>query len=168
MSLQKNLVMPQRQSECFRTGKTAEEFRVVKALAEWGATPLTDMAFCFECSREFQLSDPTQFPQICRNQNCRKKYHDFGMFCLPDVILHEGGINAIVMVNGPIHNTSKKQRIRDKYQITRFKQLRWTVFIITNDEVGRESNLLSMTRTWVDAMKDPALMYKIMRNEHEY
>lgn len=158
----------QRQSECFRRGKTVEEFRVAKALQEWGANPLVDMAFCFECGREFELSDSTQFPQICRNGNCRKKYNDFGMFCLPDVILHEGGLNAIVMVNGQIHKKNDKQRVRDRYQITRFRQLGWIVFIITNDEVGRESNLLSITRTWVDALRDPALLARIMRNEKEW
>lgn len=158
--------MPQRESECRRVGKGEEE-RVARALQYW-TNPLTDMAFCFECGREFQLLDPTSYPQNCRNQNCRKIYSGKGMFCLPDIILHEGQTKAVVFVNGDPHRKNDNQRYRDKYQIVRFKQFGYAVFIIWNEEIGRQSNLLSMTKTWVDMLKDPKLFMKIMSTENEW
>lgn len=158
----------QRQSETPRRGHSDQELRVARMFERW-TDPLTNYAVCFECGKQWELYDETSYPQICANASCRKKYHDIGMYCLPDVILETGGKRAVVFVNGGVHD-KKRQKYKDKYQIYRLREYGYKIFILKNEEIDRlrDFNLAALLKTYLDATANQAIYDKMMAGEKEF
>ena len=160
--------MPQRQSECFRKGRTDQEHRLESAFYKW-TVPEIDKVICFVCGKKFLNYPNDTYPNVC--DICGKKYDNVGLYCMPDIILNDviTGKKMVVFVNGKVHE-KRIRKGKDRYQQTRLKELGFKIWIIKNEEIDkcRESNLLAMTKTIFDSVGDDYLYSKLLKDEKEF
>jgi len=116
-----------------------------RAFKDIGVTPLQFQIYCFTCRQFFTFKD------YIPPEQCWAGAHKWtkGEFCRPDLVLHKGKFDAVVRVDGSIHDKKKNIKV-DHIQNKTLLEHGIKVFIIRNEQIVEYSNRkLRVIDNWI-------------------